>query len=164
MVPLGTQMGLTVLTPSIAQPPPNWFSEFFCLQLKSKIYTLKGRLLLFPLSCRVIGTEEPSGCSRKIPGPGEGRSRAQGSPDDSTINGRAPVTPGMVASRGPQLVAITNCVPRKGASSGLGFRREAVVLLGMGAAGRALSVVNSPAPWDGEALGHETLLSRGSLT
>lgn len=65
---------------------------------------------------------------------------------DSTINGHAPVTPGTVASRGPQLAATANCIPRKGASSGLGFRREAVVLLGMGAAGRALSVVNSPAP------------------
>lgn len=52
----------------------------------------------------------------------------------------------MVAFQGPRLAATANCIPRKGASSGLGFRREAVVLLGMGRAGRALSVVNSPAP------------------
>lgn len=143
-VPLGTQMRLTVLTPSTAQPPPNWSSEFFCLQLKSKIYTLQGQLLLFPLSCRVIGTEESSGCSRKIPGPGEGRSRAHSSPD--LWNGHVPAMPGSVASRGPRLAATANCIPRKGTSSGLGFRREAVVLLGMGGAGRALSVVNSPAP------------------
>ena len=143
-VPLGTQMRLTALTPSTAQPPPNWSSEFFCLQLKSKIYTLQGRRLLCPLSCRVISTEESSGCSRKIPGAGEGRSRAQGSPD--LRNGRVPVMPGTVASRGPRLVATANCIPRKGTSSGLGFRREAVVILDMGGAGWALAMVNSLAP------------------